>query len=63
VCSHFVGADPKADKLSWFRGFAEIPGGYLVKFRVRDGWDEAIPRAAGLGQPSTVVRVAALGAR
>ena len=27
---------------------AEIPGGYLVEFRVRDGWDGAIPRAAVL---------------
>jgi hypothetical protein len=27
---------------------AEIPGGYLVEFRVREGWDGAIPRAAVL---------------
>jgi hypothetical protein len=25
---------------------AEIPGGYLVEFRVREGWDGAIPRPA-----------------
>ncbi len=27
---------------------AEIPGGYLVEFRVREGWDGAIPRPAVL---------------
>jgi hypothetical protein len=27
---------------------AEIPGGYLVEFRMREGWDGAIPRAAVL---------------
>jgi len=32
------------------RGFlaAELPGGYLVEFRVREGWDGAIPRPAVL---------------
>jgi hypothetical protein len=25
---------------------AEIPGGYLVEFRIREGWDGVIPRAA-----------------
>jgi hypothetical protein len=27
---------------------AEIPGGYLVEFRIRDGWDDGIPRPAVL---------------
>lgn len=27
---------------------AELPGGYLAEFRVREGWDAAIPRAAVL---------------
>jgi hypothetical protein len=27
---------------------AELPGGFLVEFRVREGWDGAIPRAAVL---------------
>jgi len=27
---------------------AELPGGYLIEFRVREGWDGAIPRAAVL---------------